>query len=327
MATPLVSLTPSLRSWLLRLWQANAPLTAAGLLMLLALPLSLAGMALDPRTIGGAPAWLKPAKFAASTGIYSLTLAWMFTYLTAWPRVRRVVGWTTAVVLVLEVGIIDLQAWRGVASHFNVGTPFDAALFAVMGVGIFSQTLASIAVAVALWRQPFADAARGWALRAGMALTIVGAFMGGMMTQPTAAQLDAARATGRIAASGQHTVGAPDGGPGLPGTGWSLEHGDLRVPHFVGLHALQLLPLVALAAGRLRRSARARTRLVLVAAGSYAGLFALLLVQALRGQPLLAPDAVTSMASLAWLTLTGAALVLAARGEARTGPAHQVSWS
>ena len=34
--------------------------------------------------IGGAPAWLKPAKFAASIAIYTLTLAWVFTYLPEW---------------------------------------------------------------------------------------------------------------------------------------------------------------------------------------------------------------------------------------------------
>ena len=61
------------------------------------------GMLVDPRIITGAPAWLKPFKFAISTAIYSFTLAWLFAWLSDWPRVRRVVGWTTAVVFVLEV--------------------------------------------------------------------------------------------------------------------------------------------------------------------------------------------------------------------------------
>jgi hypothetical protein len=301
----------SLKSHLARLWSASAPLTATGLLMLAALAASLLAMLADPRTITGAPAWLKPAKFAISIAIYSLTLAWVFTHLSAWPRMRRIVGWTAAAVFVLEVAIIDLQAWRGTTSHFNVGTPLDASLFAVMGSAIVVQTLTSIAVAVALWRHRFTDPALGWALRLGMTLTIVGATVGGMMTRPTTAQLDEARATGRIALAGAHTVGAPDGGPGLPGTGWSTQHGDLRIAHFVGLHALQTLPLVALLLPRRRVDDRRRARVVVVAGASHAALFALLLWQALRGQSILAPDAATAAAVGVWGLLTAMAAVIA----------------
>jgi hypothetical protein len=74
----------------------------------------------------------------------------------------------------------------------------------------------------------------------------------------------------------------------LTGTGWSTEHGDLRVPHFVGLHAVQALPLVALFLGRLGIARQAHERLVLIAAASYAGLYVILLTQALRGIPLIA---------------------------------------
>jgi hypothetical protein len=181
-----------------RLWQSDAPLTTAGLLMVVALAASLAGMWVDPRTIGGAPAWLKPAKFAASTAIYALTLAWVFRYLPEWETTRRLVGRTTAAVFVLEVAIIDVQAWRGTTSHFNVGTPLDIALFSIMGLAIVLQTLASVAVAVALWRQTFADRAFGWALRLGMSITIIGAASGGLMTQPTEAQLTESVSSNRL---------------------------------------------------------------------------------------------------------------------------------
>ena len=273
------------------LWRGSAPLTAVGLLMLVVAVASLAGIFVDPRIITGAPAWLKPFKFAISTAVYSLTLAWIFQWLTSWPRVRRIVGWTTAIVFVLEVAIIDLQAWRGTTSHFNASTPLDRTLFFVMGSAIFLQTLVSVTVAVALWRQEFADKALGWALRLGMTLTIVGAFTGGLMTRPTEAQLADARAGKGIPIVGAHSVGGVDGGPGMPVTGWSREHGDVRVPHFIGLHAIQVLALIAVALRRWRRPEAVRVRVVFAAAVSYASLFLLLLWEALRGKSVVAPDA------------------------------------
>ena len=312
--TPLLTRGETL---LTRLWRASAPMTGAGLLMVVVLAASLIGLAIDSRVVTGAPVWLKPAKFAVSTAIYMLTLASIFTLLPEWPRVRRFVGWMTALVLVLEVVIIDLQAWRGTTSHFNVGTLLDGTLFTIMGLAIVIQTLTSIAVAVALWRQHFDDRALGWALRLGMIITIIGASTGGLMTRPTSAQLEQASATGRLAVAGAHTVGAPDGGPGLPGTGWSLEHGDLRIPHFLGLHAMQMVPLVALALRRRRWAETVRVRLVLVAATSYVSLFAILLTQALRSQSLMQPDDATLFALTAWAILSA---VVAWRVAAQQSP-------
>ena len=196
----------------------------------------------------------------------------------------------TAAVIVLEVAAIDIQAWRGTTSHFNVSTPGNAIVFGLMGLGILTQTIASMFVAVALWRQTFADPVMGWALRLGMTITIAGATIGGLMTQPTSAQIAEARSTHRMTVSGAHTVGAPDGGPGLPGTGWSTDHGDLRVPHFLG-------PARASGAG-VRRPDRApssppdrpRVRLVQASAVSYVALVALFLWQALRGESVIRPD-------------------------------------
>jgi hypothetical protein len=244
------------------------------------------------------------------------TLAWMFGYLPDWPRMRRAVGWTTAVILIGEIAVINLQAWRGTTSHFNISTPLDGVLFATMGLGILVQTGSSVAATVALWRQPFADRAFGWALRLGMAIAILGASTGGLMTRPTSAQLADARSGHRMTIAGAHTVGASDGGPGLPGTGWSVQHGDLRVPHFFGLHAMQMLPFVAWLIARRSTSASRQVRLVWVAASSYSLLFALLLTQALRGEPFVSPSVGTIAALAVWAFSTVAAAWIAGRGAA-----------
>lgn len=297
------------RAWLRALLTLDAPLTVVSLLMAALLPLALVGLLVDDRLVAGAPAWLKPAKFAASTAVYGLTLAWILGRMHAWPALRTVASRATAAVFVVEVAIIGLQAWRGVPSHFNVGRPVDALLFSIMGAAIGLQTLVALAVTVALFRERFTDRAMGTALRAAMLLSILGASVGGLMTTPSRAQVADALETGYMSVAGSHTVGAPDGGPGLPGIGWSREHGDLRVPHFVGLHAMQVLPLLAYA---LRRHARAAW-LARVFAGSYAGLFGLLLVQALGGEPLLAPGPLTGPLLIAWAALTVLATSLAAR--------------
>jgi hypothetical protein len=298
----------SIRNLLSRVWSTDKALTASALLMLGALGVFLAGLALDPRTVTGAPVWLKPAKFAASTTIYMFTLAWVFTYLGEWTRVRRVVGRASAFILVAEVGVIALQAWRGTTSHFNFSTPFDAALFSFMGSAIVIQTVLSVLVAVALWRQPFQNRALGWALRLGMVITIIGASSGGLMTRPTDAQLASVAVTHQMPTVGAHTVGAPDGGPGLPGTGWSVEHGDLRVPHFLGLHALQILPVFAWLLWRRRVGDARRARSVAVTGASYLGLFLILVWQALRGQALVNPDALTLGVLVVWASATAIAL-------------------
>ncbi|HKO91951.1 MAG TPA: hypothetical protein VJU61_12400, partial [Polyangiaceae bacterium] len=166
-------------------WRTDRVLTAVSLAMLPVLAASLLGLWLDPRTILGAPVWLKPAKFAASIAVYGLTLVWAFGFLPADSRTRRSVGKLSAAVFVIEVLIIVLQAARGRSSHFNASTVFDGVLFSIMGAGILTQTVASVLAAVALYRQKFQDRALGWALRLGLALAIVGASFGGLMTRPT----------------------------------------------------------------------------------------------------------------------------------------------
>ena len=146
------------------------------------------------------------------------------------------------------------------------------------------------------------------------------------MIRPTGAQIAAARATHRMPVAGAHTVGAADGGPGLPGTGWSREYGDLRVPHFLGLHAVQILPLIAVLLRRMKSAVR-RQRAVMVAAASYASLFGILLWQALSGQSVLAPHGPTLAAIAAWLAgmLAGVAWVRLSGGNGADVPSTSMN--
>jgi hypothetical protein len=121
---------------------------------------------------------------------------------------------------------------------------------------------------------------------------------------------------------GAHTVGAPDGGPGLPGTNWSLSHGDLRVPHFIGLHAMQVLPFAAIVLKRRRLPESARVRMVLVASASYAALFTIFLFQALGGESVVLPGAITATALALWAV--GTAVGVGAAGGRRLGKEEPV---
>ncbi|QJY47358.1 hypothetical protein [Pseudonocardia broussonetiae] len=245
----------------------------------------------DQRTLMGAPLWFKPLKFAVSFVAYGGALAWMLGQLRV-PALRRT-GWVIVAASAVEMAVIVGQAARGVRSHFNDDTVGDQLLFGLMGATIVVLYLATAAIALRFLREPGRDRAAGTAIRLGLLVGLVGLGVGFVMS-----------------AIGSHAVGVADGGPGLPFVGWSTTGGDLRVAHFVGMHALQALPLLAAAlAATGRFTEEARTRAVTVAALTYGAVVLLLTWQALRGQPLLAPDALT-LGTLAVVVL-GAAGALA----------------
>jgi len=78
----------------------------------------------------------------------------------------------------------------------------------------------------------------------------------------------------------------------------------VRVPHFIGLHAIQVLALIAIGLRRWRAPEAVRVKAVLAAAASYASLFLVLLWGALRGQSLVAPDAAALGSILIWAVVT-----------------------
>ncbi|MFG2102148.1 hypothetical protein ACIBXA_26970 [Micromonospora echinaurantiaca] len=299
-------MTTSLRT----AWRGSPALTLLAALMGGLLVASAVGLVVDDRTLGGQPIWLKPAKFAASFVLYGLTLAWLMAHLR---RGRRIARWTSYAVVataILEVGIIVAQAARGRASHFNEATPLDQTLWQAMGGLISVLWLGTAVLTVLLWRDGMPDRAGTWAVRLGMVVLLVGLLQGLTMTVPTDAQL-ALDERGLGTTMGAHAVGVPDGGPGMPLTGWSTTGGDLRIGHFVGIHGLQALLLFAMLLSGLVGDVARRTRLVVVFAFAWTGLLVLVTWQALRGQPLTAPDAAT-LAAFAVLVLATAAGTAAA---------------
>ncbi|MFW5416473.1 hypothetical protein J0910_07605 [Nocardiopsis sp. CNT-189] len=298
----------------------HRPLLGFALLSAVLAAVCCVGLAVDGRMVAGEPVWLKPLKFAVSFGLYAAALAWMFGRFPRWRRTLWWLGTAITAALLVETAAITFQAARGRRSHFNFATGLDEAVQNAMGAASVVLVLFTLAIGVLLVWQRRVDRPMAWAIRAAVLLSVAGMAFGPMMTQPTPDQLQALEGGADLAVMGAHTVGAPDGGAGMPLTWWSTTGGDLRIPHFAGLHALQVLPLFALGITLLAarvpvlRGEGARLGLVAVAAAGYTGLIVLLAWQAFRGQPLLQPDAATLAAAgaLALGTVLGAAAVLAA---------------
>lgn len=237
------------------------------------LALMLLAMPWDHRTILGLNPWIKPAKFAASIAIYVWTLAWFLPYLTGPAWAKRLVRWGTVVTMVVEITCIAGQSLRGVSSHFNDASAFDGAVFGVMGTMImFSTGLDVLLLVLFFLRNVPLPAPYLWGIRTGIAGVILGAVVGLLMVSRNA-----------------HSVGGPDGGPGLPVLNWNTQHGDLRPAHALALHALQLLPLVGFTVSRMRAQAPVPVQLATFGACLlvYATVTGLLLGQALEGRPLI----------------------------------------
>ncbi len=272
----------------------HRPLLVLGILLAALTVATLVGRLVDDRELLGVNLWEKPLKFAISGTIYAVTWAWIIGHFTRWQRAAWWAGTVIAVTLAIELIVIVGAAVAGITSHFNVSTPLATTLWSIMAAAITTLWVATFVAAVALWRNPGADPARQAAIRTGVAISLLGMGLAFLMTGPTADQLNDWQGI-----AGAHAVGVADGGPGLPLLGWSTVAGDLRIPHFIGMHALQALPLLALllelGARRvpLLRDAIVRRGLVLTGAGAYLAVVGLVTMQALRGQSIVAPDALT----------------------------------
>ena len=314
-------------TWLKNMWQTHSALTVSGFLTVGLLIFFIAGLFLDERMITGAPAWLKPTKFAISISIYTFTLLWFLSFINTEKRWRKilvsVLAWTVAVAFALEWVAIITQALRGTTSHFNVSTSFDAALWGMMGSAIMVLFIANVLVMGLLLFQKFDNPTFAWALRLGMIITLVGLAEGYLMTDPTTQQLAGWEAGESVTIVGAHSVGVEDGGEGLPFLTWSTEGGDLRVGHSFGMHAWQVIPFIGWLLTRRRRfSVRQQVSLVVIAASSYLSFVLLVTWQALRAEPFIQPGLLTVSVFTAIVLLTLLASWLAVRSPRRATTAR-----
>jgi hypothetical protein len=247
----------------------NAILGLTGLICLFGAIACVVLMQVDPRTVTGVSAWLKPLKFFVSTIFYLWTIGWLSGLLRDADTPVRFISGTLAAVMTAEMFLIVLQAARGVPSHFNFTTAFDGAVFSAMALLIVVGTAALVWFGALFFssHSVHIPPAYLWGIRLGIIVTVVGSFQGFAMGS-------------RLS----HTVGAPDGVQGMPLTNWSVSHGDLRIAHALGLHALQFLPLIGFVISRwIGPNA---VWLSLLAGICYTGMFLFLHVSALKGKPL-----------------------------------------
>ena len=179
--------------------------------------------------------------------------------------------------MLLEIACIILQSARGISSHFNNDSPFDAHLFSVMGITIVLNTIAMVIFLAIIRRDtPPQRAGYIWGIRLGVAIFLLASLQGGL-----------------IVGNNAHTFPGPDGGPGLPFVNWSTSSGDFAIAHFFGMHAMQALPLLGFMLDRTRVAA---ARNVVLAVGIlWLALTGGLLFMALNGRPLLRSNLITKL--------------------------------
>jgi hypothetical protein len=255
------------------LWRKQQPLITAGLAFFVLLLLLFLFSLFDSQQILGINRWIKPMKFAISIAIYFWTLAVFLNFIRGFERSKKIISFGVIVLMTGEMLLIVMQAARGTTSHFNIFQPFDALVFSAMGLMIVINTFLIIYLTILYFRADF-DLPRAivWGMRLGLILFLLASFQGGYMSAQTG-----------------HAVGVTDGGAGLPFVNWSTEGGDLRAAHFVGMHALQAIPLFSLMLVRLQKRFEPirPTALTIMFSLLYFAAFSLVFTQTLRGKPLL----------------------------------------
>jgi hypothetical protein len=208
-------------------------------------------------------AWVKPFKFALSIGLFSWTMAWYCYYLSDFNVTPF--NWTVIILFGFELVYIVFQASKGQLSHFNISTPAYSLLYSLMGLAAVIVTIYTAYIGWLFFTQTFPNLPSYyvWSIRLGILIFVVFSFEGGLMGSRM-----------------NHSVGAINDNSNWWIVGWSKTVGDLRVSHFIGMHALQILPLLSFCVFK-------NTKGTIVVSVLYGLLAASTLVQALNGKPII----------------------------------------
>lgn len=213
--------------------------------------------------VNGINAWYKPFKFAFSTLMFAWTMAWYCSYL---PNIKvSFFNWSVIILLGFEIVYIALQAGRGQLSHYNISTPIYATLFSLMAIAATLVTTYTAYIGFLFFKNNFPELPSYYvlAIRFSILLFVIFSLEGFAMGSKLS-----------------HSIGSINDNSNLFILGWSKTVGDLRVAHFIGMHALQVLPFVSY---YFLKSNKFTVALAII----YGLLAVFTLVQALNGKPLL----------------------------------------
>jgi hypothetical protein len=235
-------------------------------LHLVAILVVAAYMPFETRRLNNLNLWVKPLKFLISVVPYMLTLPGLLSLLPFSDKKKHRFANLISLSMLMENLCISSQAFRGQFSHYNNSTVYNLIVFNIMALFILINTIYAAILFIAVLRvRQSPQAHLVIAFRYALFLFLLASAGGGFMI-----------------AHNQHSVGAADSVAGMFFTNWNRSGGDLRIMHFFGIHALQILPLIAWAGHN-------RTRLLSVhLPGLLMSVFTVLVfIQALQGKPFL----------------------------------------
>lgn len=211
----------------------------------------------------GVNAWYKPFKFAFSTLTFVWAMAWYCYYL---PNFNfQFFNWTMIILLGFEIIYIAIQAGRGQLSHYNMSSSFYATMYSLMAIAATLVTIYTTYVGYLFFKHTFPTLPNYyvWAIRLAIILFVIFSFEGFVMGS-------------RL----NHSVGALNDNSNWFILGWSKTVGDLRVSHFIGMHALQIIPIFSFYFLK-------STKWTIILSMVYGFLALLTLIQAIKGKPLI----------------------------------------